>query len=59
MKRIAFGISRELKNKWERRVPLTPFHVEKLIKDYHADVYIQPSTQRIYPDASYARVFHF
>ena len=55
-KTVSFGIRRELKNKWERRVPLTPIHVENLVKDYKAKVYVQPSTKRIYPDASYERV---
>ncbi len=56
MSRLALGIRREVKNQWERRVPLTPSHIEKLVKDYNATVYIQPSTKRIYPDAAYSAV---
>jgi alpha-aminoadipic semialdehyde synthase len=60
MKRsISIGIRRESKNKWERRVPLTPAHVEKLVKDDHATVYVQPSTKRIFPDSAYKDVFSF
>ena len=57
--RLALGIRREIKNQWERRVPLTPGHIEKLVKDYNATVYVQPSTKRIYPDAAYSAVRRF
>ena len=35
------GILREVKNKWERRAPLAPKHVEKLIKDDGLRVLVQ------------------
>ncbi len=56
---ITFGIRKESKNKWERRVPLSPFHVEKLVKDYQAKVIVQPSTHRIFPDQAYLKVTTF
>jgi alanine dehydrogenase len=53
---LSLGIRREVKNKWERRVPLTPSHVQKLVKDLNATVYVQPSTKRIFPDSAYVQV---
>ena len=46
------GIRREDKNKWERRVPLSPSHVSQLVGS-GVRVLIQPSTIRVYPDAAY------
>jgi alpha-aminoadipic semialdehyde synthase len=46
------GIRREDKNKWERRVPLAPEHVRKLVAD-GVRVIVQPSKLRIFPDAAY------
>jgi alpha-aminoadipic semialdehyde synthase len=50
----AIGIRREDKNRWERRTPLTPAHVDALVKQ-GVSVFVQPSTLRIFPDAEYAR----
>jgi alpha-aminoadipic semialdehyde synthase len=50
----AIGIRREDKNRWERRTPLTPTHVEALVKQ-GVSVFVQPSTLRIFPDAEYSR----
>ncbi|KAI8906263.1 Saccharopine dehydrogenase-domain-containing protein [Gorgonomyces haynaldii] len=52
-KKISIGIRREQKNRWERRVPLIPEHVERLVNEYGAKVYIQPSTKRVIPDSKY------
>jgi alanine dehydrogenase len=49
------GIRREEKNRWERRVPLTPLHVEELIREQGRTVVVQPSPLRIFPDAEYRR----
>ena len=49
------GILREVKNKWERRAPLAPHHVEKLIKDHKLRVLVQPCTRRVYSDEEYKR----
>jgi saccharopine dehydrogenase (NAD+, L-lysine-forming) len=48
------GIRREDKNRWERRTPLTPDHVRELVRDHGVAVRVQPSIQRIFPDADYA-----
>ncbi|GJJ70109.1 alpha-aminoadipic semialdehyde synthase [Entomortierella parvispora] len=47
------AIRREGKNRWERRAALTPEAVEKLIKETGIDVYVQPSTKRIFSDDKY------
>ncbi len=47
------GIRREDKNPWERRAPLTPGHVEELVRRQGRSVVVQPSERRIYPDADY------
>ena len=46
------GIVKETKNKWERRVPLNPQAVKKLIQNGF-EVIIQPSEIRIYKDEEY------
>ncbi|RKO88157.1 Saccharopine dehydrogenase-domain-containing protein [Blyttiomyces helicus] len=50
---LSLGIRREDKNRWERRVPLVPDHVERLVKELGAKVYVQPSTKRVIPDEKY------
>jgi alpha-aminoadipic semialdehyde synthase len=47
------GIVRECYSKWERRAPLTPSHVERLIKA-GSRVLVQPSNQRVFADSEYA-----
>jgi len=42
------GIRRENKNKWERRVPLTPNHVQQLCATTNALFAVQPSEHRIF-----------
>jgi len=49
------GIVRETKNKWERRVPLNPQAVHKLIQKGFG-VIVQPSETRIYKDKEYRSV---
>ncbi|TMW55077.1 hypothetical protein Poli38472_013839 [Pythium oligandrum] len=50
--RKCVGIVREVYNKWERRVPLTPTHVRELVQN-GVQVIIQPSSSRIFPDEQY------
>ena len=50
------GIRREDKNKWERRVPLTPEHVKELRENHSVEVWLQPSPIRIFSDKEYIRV---
>ena len=46
------GIRREDKNEWERRVPLTPFHVRSLV-GAGLEVLVQPSSLRVFGDEEY------
>ncbi|HEX6853427.1 MAG TPA: bifunctional lysine ketoglutarate reductase /saccharopine dehydrogenase family protein [Candidatus Polarisedimenticolaceae bacterium] len=50
------GIRREDKNRWERRVPLTPDHVAVLRREHGVEVRVQPSPLRCYPDPAYRAV---
>lgn len=47
------GIRREDKNKWERRVPLTPAHVSTLVEQHQLDFIVQASPVRAFPDEAY------
>lgn len=53
---LSIGIRKESKGRWERRVPLVPDQVERLVKELGATVYLQPSTKRVVPDEKYAQV---
>jgi hypothetical protein len=48
------GIRREDVNRWERRAPLTPREVARLVSDEGLEVLVQPSDIRIFGDAAYA-----
>ncbi|MEE8417955.1 MAG: hypothetical protein V3S06_04755, partial [candidate division Zixibacteria bacterium] len=52
---MRIGIRREDKNEWERRTPLTPEGVGKLVKD-GIETWLQPSSIRIFPDQAYRDV---
>jgi alpha-aminoadipic semialdehyde synthase len=47
------GILRETKNEWERRVPLTPSDLKKLISELSMEAVVQPFDRRIFPDVDY------
>ena len=47
------GIRREDKNKWERRVPLSPEHVRELKEKQGIHTIVQPSSTRIFTDDQY------
>lgn len=50
-----FGIRREDKNQWERRVPLIPKHLKEL-KDKHAiEAKVQPSHIRVFSNEEYEK----
>ncbi len=49
------GIRHEDKYKQERRVALTPKHVEKLVKDQKLKVLVQSSGKRIFKDKEYEK----
>lgn len=48
------GIRREDKNRWERRVPLTPDHVAELVRGHQLRCVVQPSPTRAFADIDYA-----
>lgn len=50
------GIIKETKNEWERRAPLIPKDVSKLLSNYPVNIIVQPSARRIYRDEEYQRV---
>jgi len=50
------GIRREDKNRWERRVPLIPDHVQQLKELYGIKTVIQPSRIRVFSDKEFQRV---
>lgn len=54
-KRLVLGIRKELKNKWERRVPLVPAAVKKLTQE-GTTVLVQPSRNRIFPNEAFQQV---
>jgi len=47
------GIRREDKSHWERRVPITPDQVKVLREEHGIEVWIQPSTIRVFTDDEY------
>ena len=49
------GIRRENKDKTEKRTPLIPEHVKKLIKDYQLEIQVESSPNRIYTAEEYQR----
>ncbi|MCK4352324.1 hypothetical protein KAW65_02835 [candidate division WOR-3 bacterium] len=49
------GIRREDKNKWERRVPLTPEHIKELKEKYSIETLLQTSRIRIFKDNDYIK----
>jgi alanine dehydrogenase len=49
----ALGIRREDKNRWERRVPLTPQHVMELKKKHGIETFIQTSDIRVFSADEY------
>ncbi len=49
------GIRREDKNRWERRVPLTPHDIHHLKEHYGIETVIQPSAIRVFSDQEFRR----
>lgn len=50
------GIRREDKNRWERRVPLTPQHIRELKENHSIDFMVQPSRIRVFSEEDYYKV---
>ncbi len=49
------GIRREDKNKWERRVPLTPTHLKEIKEKHGIETIIQPSPIRSFTEDEYKK----
>ncbi len=49
------GIRREDKNPWERRVPIIPAHARELMRELPLEIWIQPSSIRVFTDEDYRR----
>jgi hypothetical protein len=53
MDAATIGIRREDVNRWERRAPLTPREVARLVRDEGLRVIVQPSDIRVFEDGAY------
>jgi alpha-aminoadipic semialdehyde synthase len=51
--KIRFGIRREDKNPWERRVPLIPSHAREIIQNFPLELWMQPSSIRVFEDRDF------
>ncbi len=49
------GIRSETKNTWERRVPMTPELVRRLVNQHGLQIQVQPSARRVFPDKEFVR----
>ena len=47
------GIRREVKSRWERRVPIVPEDARRLQEENGVEVWVQPSQIRVFPDDAY------
>jgi len=52
---FTIGIRREDKNKWERRVPITPEHIKELTEKHEVHTIVQPSEIRIFKEEEYKK----
>jgi len=52
--KLVVGLRNEDKNRWERRAPLTPVHVQQLSKE-GIPVLVQTSRRRVFPDVAYEK----
>ncbi len=50
---LKMGLRREDKNRWERRVPLTPRHVRELKEKHGIQTFVQPSDIRAFSEKEY------
>jgi len=49
------AVRSETKSRWERRTPLTPAAVRRLVKDRGFEVIVQPSARRVFHDKEFVR----
>ncbi|MFB0564571.1 MAG: bifunctional lysine ketoglutarate reductase /saccharopine dehydrogenase family protein [Candidatus Aminicenantaceae bacterium] len=54
--KFRIGIRREDKNQWEKRVPLIPSHVKELILENSLEIWLHPSSIRIFSDEDYKQI---
>lgn len=52
---FSIGIRHEDKYNMEKRAPLTPAHVEKLVNEQQLDIFVEKSTRRIFKDEEYEK----
>ena len=52
---MLIGLRREDKNPWERRVPIIPLHVREIMRDLPVEVWLQPSSIRVFADEDYRK----
>ena len=50
------ALRREDKSRWERRAPLIPDDVSKLIKKTGVKIYVQPCNKRVFNNEQYEKV---
>ncbi len=51
--KIRFGIRREDKNPWERRVPIIPSHAREILQNFPLELWMQPSSIRVFTDQDF------
>jgi saccharopine dehydrogenase (NAD+, L-lysine-forming) len=51
--KVRIGIRREDKNPWERRALLIPTHVREILKNNPLEIWLQPSSIRVFSDSDY------
>lgn len=56
---LTLGIRAESKIRWERRVPLVPETVQKLVRQDGVKVLCEPSTRRAFTNEEYIKVILF
>ncbi len=47
------GIRREVKSRWERRVPIVPDDARRVQEEHGVEVWVEPSPIRVFPDEAY------
>jgi len=50
-----FGVRNETKSHWERRVPITPHRIRRLVNEHDLQVIVQPSARRVFRDKEFVR----
>ncbi len=53
--RGVIGVRRESATPWERRVPLSPDTIQRLVRDKGVSILVQPSARRVFLDKEFVR----